>query len=183
MIWEWNWAEWTRHNECWRCQENFELRHGYVRESTWKVMRDLRLLTSDGMDDSLWWLWRFLQCLERDWTLSCWSKLLQFNRSESRRVYVSLCLFVRDVWSENVHLLKGNVYVVLPLSKWLSAQNAWYSSWTIVPRGLMNLYFMLRLGYSQVIDQLWSGSALFYLWSECVGGWVGSSWHSILYFP
>ena len=41
----------------------------------------------------LWWLWRFPQCLERDWTWSCWSKLLQFSRSEGRRV----CVFVRDL--------------------------------------------------------------------------------------
>ena len=34
----------------------------------------------------------------------------------------------------------------------MSAQNAGYSSWTIVSRGLMNIYFMHRLGYSQVID-------------------------------
>ena len=97
MIWEWNGGEWTRYNETWRCEENFEWQHGYVRKNTWKVIKDLILWTSDGMDDSLWWSWRFLQCLERDWTLSCWSKLLQFSRSESRRVYVSLCVFV-CVW-------------------------------------------------------------------------------------
>ena len=90
----------------------------YVRENTRKVMKDLRLRTSDGMDDWLWWSWRFLQCLEGDGTLRCWSKLLQFCRSESSRVYVSLCLFLCDVWSENVHLLRWylqreNVYVII----------------------------------------------------------------------
>ena len=111
------------------------MRHGYVRENTWKVMKDFSLWTSDGKDDSLWWLWRFPQCLDGDWTLSCGSKLLQFRRSESRRVYVSLCWFLCFVQSENVHLFDENVYVMLLVSNWLSAQNTWFSSWTIVPRG------------------------------------------------
>ena len=77
--------------------------------------------------------------------------------------YVYLC----DVQSENVHLLDGNVYDMLLLSIWLSAQNTWYSSWTIVPRGpsprhsvwrwLMNIHvlfvhFMHWFRYCQLID-------------------------------
>ena len=135
MIWKRKCKEWTRYYESWHYEENFEWRHGYVPENICKVMKDSRLWTSDGMDALLLWLWRFLQCLERDWTLSCWSKLLQFSRSDSRRVYVSLCLFLCFIQCANVHLLDENVYVMLCLSKWLSAQNTWCSSWTIDPRG------------------------------------------------
>ena len=51
MICEWNGPEWTTHYESCRSQQHFEYRHGYVREKAWKVMKDLRLWTSDGMDD------------------------------------------------------------------------------------------------------------------------------------
>ena len=38
-------------------------------------------------------------------------------------IYACLCLFVCLVQSENVHLLDGNVFVMLFLSAWPSAQN------------------------------------------------------------
>ena len=46
-----NGPEWTTHYESCRSQQHFEYRHGYVRGNAWNVMKDLRIWTSDGMDD------------------------------------------------------------------------------------------------------------------------------------
>ena len=75
--------------------------------------------------DRRWNGWFFMTVMEvhavlrRDGTLSCWSKLLQFRRCESRRVCECLCLLVCDVQSENVHLLDGNVKV--QMSTWVKS--------------------------------------------------------------
>ena len=71
-----------RYNESWRSQQHFEYRHGYVRQNTRKVMKDLRWWRSDGMDHSSWSLWRFLQSLEGDWSLVRLSEQLQFRRCD-----------------------------------------------------------------------------------------------------
>ena len=135
MIREWKCAEWTRYTESWHCQENFEWRHGYVRENKWKVIMDLRLWTSDGMDDLLRCSWRFLQCLEENRTIIWFSKLLQLRRCE-RTWTICVFVFVRVRWSEWECPFVGRVCVChAVLLVRLSAPNTWGSSWTIAPRG------------------------------------------------
>ena len=130
MIWGWNSTEWIRYYESWGYQENFDYRHGYIRGNTWKVIKDLRLLTSDGMDDWLCCSWRFLQCLEGDQTLLCLSKLRQFRRCESRTVYVCLCVMSR---------VRISIYWTGMWMSWCSSRCEWVPKIRDVYHGLLSL--------------------------------------------
>ena len=88
---KWNGRKWPACLERGHRAENFDGHIAYTRMDGYGVIKDLISWTSDAMDDSLWRLWRLLQCLDGDWTLTCCSKLLQFRRCESRG-YVSVCV-------------------------------------------------------------------------------------------
>ena len=123
MDWEWNGREWPIYLERGHHTEDFDGHIACTLVDGYGVMKDFISWTQDGMEDSSWRLWRFLQ------TLSCCSNLLQFRRCGSRRACECLGFFVCDLLSENV-------YVVQLLLNWLSAYKTWHSSWIIVTDGL-----------------------------------------------